>query len=194
MADPLQKLFGSAARLKLLRLFLFNPKDTYTVPDAAYRSRVPERTAHKELALFSTIGLIKRSPTRSGSGVRYSVNEHFEYVAVLQNLLINAPARAKDIYETIRSAGAIKLIVVAGVFVGDWEGRLDVLVVADRLKERVLRTKMRTFESEIGRELRYAMLAASDFGYRLNMNDKLVRDVMDYPHRIVFDRLNIGLK
>ena len=56
------------------------------------------------------------------------------------------------------------------------------------------RTKMRTFESEIGRELRYAMLAASDFGYRLNMNDKLVRDVMDYPHRIVFDRLNIGLK
>ena len=53
---------------------------------------------------------------------------------------------------------------------------------------------MRKLESEIGRDLRYALLGSEDFAYRLNMNDKLVRDIMDYPHRIVFDRLNIGLK
>jgi hypothetical protein len=53
---------------------------------------------------------------------------------------------------------------------------------------------MRRLESEIGRELRYTMLVSEDFLYRLNMNDKLVRDTFDYPHRIVFDRLNIGLK
>ena len=67
-------------------------------------------------------------------------------------------------------------------------------VVGDRIKERVLRTRMRKLESEIGRDLRYALLGSEDFAYRLNMNDKLVRDIMDYPHRIVFDRLNIGLK
>ena len=194
MADPLQKLFGSDARVKLLRLFLFNPKQTYTVPDAAQRSRVHERTARKELALFASVGLIKRSPTRSGSGLRYTLNADFEYLTVLQNLLLNAPARAKDIYGRIRTAGTVKLIIVAGVFMGEWEGRLDVFVVGDRIKERVLRTRMRKLESEIGRDLRYALLGSEDFAYRLNMNDKLVRDIMDYPHRIVFDRLNIGLK
>ena len=194
MAEPLQKLFGSAARLKLLRLFLFNPKQTYTVPDAAQRSRVHERTARKELALFASVGLIKRSPTRSGSGLRYMLNADFEYLTVLQNLLLNAPARAKDIYGRIRTAGTVKLIIVAGVFMGEWEGRLDVFVIGDRIKERVLRTRMRKLESEIGRDLRYALLGSEDFAYRLNMNDKLVRDIMDYPHRIVFDRLNIGLK
>ncbi|MSR70891.1 hypothetical protein EXS62_02520 [Candidatus Kaiserbacteria bacterium] len=194
MTEPLQKLFGSDARVKLLRLFLFNPKAVYTIPDAAQRSRVPERTARKELALFSQVGLIKRSPTRRGSGLRYTLNTEFEYTTVLQNLLLNAPARAKDIYDRIRKAGVIKLIIVAGVFVGEWEGRLDVLVVGDRIKERVLRTRMHKLESEIGRELKYAMLPSEDFAYRLNMNDKLVRDIMDYPHRIVFDRLNIGLK
>jgi len=194
MAEPLQKLFGSAARLKLLRLFLFNPKQTYTVPDAAQRSRVHERTARKELALFASVGLIKRSPTRSGSGLRYTLNADFEYLTVLQNLLLNEPARAKDIYGRIRTAGTVKLIIVAGVFMGEWEGRLDVFVVGDRIKERVLRTRMRKLESEIGRDLRYALLGSEDFAYRLNMNDKLVRDIMDYPHRIVFDRLNIGLK
>ncbi len=194
MADPLQKLFGSDARIKLLRLFLFNPKQTYTVPQAAQLSRVPERTARKELAIFSSIGLVRRSPTRKGSGLRYMLNPEFEYMSVLQNLLLNAPERAKDIFERVRPSGVIKLIVVSGVFLGDWEGRLDILIVGDRIKDKRLRARMRTLESEIGRELRYAMLASDDFLYRLNMNDKLVRDILDYPHRIMLDRLNIGLK
>lgn len=194
MADPLQKLFGSDARVKLLRLFLFNPKLTITVPDAAQRARVPERTARKELAIFSSMGLIRRSPTRKGSGLRYNLNDEFSYLGVLQNLLLNAPERAKDVFGRVRPSGVIKLIVVSGVFVGDWEGRLDVLIVGDRIKDRALCARMRTLESEIGRELRYAMLASDDFLYRLNMNDKLVRDVLDYPHRIMLDRLNIGLK
>jgi hypothetical protein len=49
-------------------------------------------------------------------------------------------------------------------------------------------------ESEIGRELRYALLTTQEFFYRLNMNDHLLRDVLDYNHRIMFDRLDIGLK
>ena len=194
MADPLQKLFGSAARIKLLRLFLFNPKQIYTVPDAAQRARVPERTARKELAIFSSTGLTRRSPTRRGSGLRYGLNGEFGYVSVLQNLLLNAPERAKDIFERVRPSGVIKLIVVSGIFVGDWEGRLDVLIVGDRIKDKRLRARMRKLESEIGRELRYAQLLTDDFLYRLNMNDKLVRDIMDYPHKIMLDKLNIGLK
>lgn len=194
MADPLEKLFGSAARIKLLRLFLFNPKQSFTVPDAAARSRVPERTARKELQLFSSIGLIRRTPTRKGSGLRYSLSGDFSYLGVLQNLLLNAPARAKDVFERVRASGVIKLIVVAGVFTEDWEGRLDVLIVGDRIKEKRLRSRMRKLESEIGRELRYAMLGTDDFLYRLNMNDKLVRDVLDYPHKVMVDRLGVGIK
>lgn len=194
MADPLQKLFSSDARVKLLRLFLFNPRQQYTVPDAAQRSRVPERTARKELALFSSIKLIRRVPTRRGSGKRFILNDDFEYLSVLQSLLLNAPARAKDIFERARGAGTIKLIIVAGVFVGEWDGRLDILFVGDRIKEPKLRARMRRLESEIGRELRYTVLTTEDFIYRVNMSDKLVRDVLDYPHRITFDKLNIGLK
>jgi hypothetical protein len=57
-----------------------------------------------------------------------------------------------------------------------------------------LRERIRSLEAEIGKEIRYALLSSENFYYRLNMNDKLVRDVIDYPHSIVLDRLNIGLK
>ena len=49
-------------------------------------------------------------------------------------------------------------------------------------------------EAEIGKEVRYAWMSTSDFFYRLNMSDRLLRDMFDYPHAIVLDRLDIGLK
>lgn len=194
MTDPLEKLLGSAARVKLLRLFLFNPRLFFTVPDAAVRARVTERTVRKELKLFHDIRLVRRASTRKRSGARYGLNSDFRYLEALQSLLLNAPSRGADVYEKLRRAGSVKLIILSGVFLGDWDGTLDVLVVGDRIKESKLRMLIRRFESELGKELRYSLLATDDFLYRYNMNDKLVRDVLDYPHKIAVDKLNIGLK
>jgi hypothetical protein len=195
MADPLEKLFGSQARVKLLRLFLFNSRHAFTIPEAAQRARTKEREARREITLFTKAGLIKkvRRPARA-RGARFTLNDEFEYRTVLQRLLLNAHERGADIYDAIRASGAIKLLILSGIFTDEWEGRLDLFIVGDRVQERKLRERIRRLESEIGKELRYTLLSSEDFLYRLNMNDHLVRDVLDYPHRIVADRLNIGLK
>jgi len=192
MTDPLAKLFGSSQRVKLLRLFLFNPRQPLSAADAAAHSDVAPRVARRELALFTSVKLLKR--LRSGRATRYVLNTDFRYTTALQQLLLNARARGSDLYDKLRGAGSLKLIIVTGIFVGDWEGDLDILIVGDRVNDRVLRTKIRTLEAEIGRELRYALLTTPDFYYRISMSDRLLRDVMDFPHTIVFDRLNIGLK
>jgi multisubunit Na+/H+ antiporter MnhG subunit len=192
MIDALQKLFGSGARVKLLRLFLFNPKQSFTIADAAARARVSEAEARAEVALFERIGLIEKG--KRGNGIRYVLSGSFEYVAALQNLLLNAPERSKDIYTRVRDAGGIKFLSISGIFLGDWDGRLDLFIVGDRMNERKLKDRIRGLESELGKEIRYARLSTEDFLYRLNMNDKLVRDVLDYPHTIIVDKLNIGLK
>ena len=192
MADPLPKLFGSSARVKLLRLFLFNPRHSFTLPEAAQRSRTTSREARREVALFVETKLAKR--TSRGKGIRYTLNDEFKYLSAMQQLLLNAPERADEIRERLRRTGAIKLIVLSGIFAGEWDSALDILVVGDRVKERILRERVRRLESEIGRELRYTLLASENFLYRLNMNDKLTRDVFDYPHIIILDKFNIGLK
>ncbi len=192
MDDTLSKLFGSPNRVKLLRLFLFNPKETFTVAQAAARARVQARETSSELLSFTRIKLvIKKS---RGNVQHYTLNPDFKYLAELQSLLLNASARADDIYERIKDIGVIKLVVASGIFVGEWEGSVDLLIVADRAKEDKLEQKIRVLESEIGREIRYALLTTQDFFYRFNMNDHLLRDVLDYTHRIMFDKLDIGLK
>jgi len=192
MTDGLEKLFGTPARVKLLRLFLFNPRLSFTLKDIALRARVLDRDVRREINLLNVAKMIDRS-TR-GKGVRFGLSTKFEYTAALQNLLLNAPKRAADIVKRLRGVGTIRMIILSGIFMGEWEDRLDILVIGDKVKERMLRERIRGLEAEIGKEIRYALLNTEDFYYRLNMNDKLVRDVLDYPHTVVLDKLDIGIK
>ena len=192
MVDTLSKLFGSIPRVKLLRLFLFNPREIFTSQDAALRSRVSKKEVSRELTNFVHIKLLTKNSR--GRVPHYTLNSQFPYLSSLQSLLLDASGRAGDIYERIKYIGVVKLVVVSGIFVGEWEGRIDLLVVADRAKEDVLEKHIRILESEIGREIRYSVLSTQEFFYRLNMNDHLLRDILDYSHKIMFDRLDIGLK
>jgi predicted nucleotidyltransferase len=93
--------------------------------------------------------------------------------------------------QRITKLGKIKLIVVTGVFTQTPESRIDLLVVGDGIKTGKLEGTIKTIEAEVGRELRYASLTVADFKYRLGIYDRLVRDVMDYPHEKVLNRLGV---
>lgn len=195
MTDALQKLFGSPARVKLLRLFLFNPRRPFTLEDITDRSRVNGTTLRKEIDLFSRIKMIKRARGSSQvAGARFMLNESFEFARPLQSLLLNAAIEGDSVVSRFRGAGNIKLLILAGVFAGELEGSLDILVVGDRINDKKLRERVRKLESDLGRELRYATLTSPDFHYRLSMSDHMIRDILDFPHRILVDKLQIGLK
>jgi hypothetical protein len=192
MTDTLVKLFGSSARVKVLRLFLFNPEVPLTIEEVARRARVHKPLARREVNLLYSIGALvrlkrKRTPT-------YTLNLEFVYLAALKNLILNAPVRGRQIAEELENTGAIKLIVISGVFMGVGESSLDLFIVGDRVNDQKLHKRLQSLEAEIGKELRYSLLSSEEFFYRLNMSDRLIRDVFDYPHRVVYDRLDIGLK
>lgn len=192
MTDSLQKIFGSNARLKLLRLFLFNPQHAFTASEAAARAQVAPGEVRLELANLVSSGLIRKN--RRSKATKYDVNAGFPYLLSLQSLLLNVTSRGEEVKSRLKSLGAPKLIVIGGMFMGEWEANLDLLVVGDKIKERALKTQVKKLEAEIGKEIRYALLGSNDFLYRYNMSDKLLRDVFDFPHRIILDKFDMGLK
>lgn len=192
MADTLQKLFGSIVRVKLLRLFLFNSHTYFTIGDAAKETQSKTEDVRREIGLLERVGLLEKDTRQSVN--RYRTDSTFEYLDALRNLILNAPVRGQDIYEKLEPTGLIKLIVTAGMFVGESETSLDLLIVGDKINEAKLKDRIRALEAELGKELKYTVLSSEDFFYRLTMNDRLVRDVFDFPHRIIHDRLDIGLK
>lgn len=194
MEDILGKLLGSPARVKLLRLFLFNPKAVYALSEAAERAQVPTATARRELPFYERLGLLRQRSIRGVRERAWTLNEEFVYLAALQHLLLNLPMRGRDIVKRLRSVGVVKLVMLSGLFVDEYDGRVDLLIVGDRIVDKKVRTVIRALEAEIGKELRYVALSTEEFVYRLGIYDKLVRDVIDYPHTVALDRLNVELK
>lgn len=189
--DPLSRLFGSAARLKLLRLFLFNEDSAFPLSDIAFRTKTQKVAARKELNVLIAASIVKK---KSGQRkVCYTANRKFPHYLPLQEFLRDATnVTDSDLVQTLKKGGSLRLVVLSGLFTGAIETKVDLLVVGDRLEDKPLEAAVRTLEAELGRELRFAAFSTEDFRYRQGVYDRLIRDVLDYPNRIILDK--IGLK
>jgi hypothetical protein len=58
--------------------------------------------------------------------------------------------------------------------------------VGDNISQKKFENMVRGLESEMGKELRYSAFTVDEFKYRISMYDKLVCDVFDYNHEVVF--------
>lgn len=200
MSDPLSILFGSTARVKLLRFFLFNPSREFTFDDISRRARLVRRTARTEITALEKAGVITKrtlyvpidGKTKKMKVLGYALNKNFQELQALQTFLFEtAPIDGKNLLTHLRKAGAIDFLVVAGVFVREFEQQLDVLLTMKKLTPAKIETAIRSLEAEIGLEIRFAMMTNSDLLYRVGMNDKLTRDLFDYKHQILVDKIGI---
>ena len=204
--EILGKLFGSDAKVKIMRLFLFNPEGAFDLENLMERVQERPRAVRRALASLIHVGLAKRKSffknavkkrgkksiavERRVSG--YALDSTFPHLLALRNLLLNTMlVKNERIVRKLESAGRLKLVVIAGVFIQDMESRVDLLVVGDGLRKTVLTSVVKSLESEIGKELRYAAFETPEFQYRLGLYDKLIRDILDFPHKRILDKIGI---
>ncbi len=188
--ETLAKIFGNEVKVKVIKLFIFNQDKIFTIKDIIQRVQSDSAKVRREVSLMEKMGLIKKRSIKKGHG--YIINPQFSYLTPLQNFLINTePLQPKEIIKKITSIGSIKLIVTSGIFIQDPESRADILIVGDGIKKTKLENTIKNMESEIGKEIRYAYFSTEEFKYRVNMYDKLTRDILDYPHNKVFNKLGI---
>ena len=180
-----------------MKLFLLNPEEAFGRRDAAERAKVGKLQAQRELRLLERIGFLKpRSVTveRKGRKSRvpgFALNPEFPYAHAFRELFLSVSVDRKALARRLSRHGKVQLVVTAGVFLDSLDSRIDLLVVGDDIQERGLRGAVGALEAEIGRQLRYAVLSTADFRYRLGMCDRLVRDILDFPHDVVLDRQGV---
>lgn len=190
MDEALGKLFGSHARVKLLRLFLFNEQESFSVQDAGFRAKLSKEAARKEIRSLVDAKVLRKKVAKGKT--TYLANARFPHYEALRTFLRTTTGVTDDNINTLlKKSGSLRLITLSGLFTGVPEPGIDILVVGDKLDERTLSTSVHALEAELGRELRYACFSTEDFRYRVGVYDRLVRDVFDYPHRIIFDRIGM---
>ncbi|MDE1919607.1 MAG: hypothetical protein KGH56_02795 [Patescibacteria group bacterium] len=188
--EPLAKLFGSNARLKTLRLFVFNKDASFTLAEVAERAKLSKEAVRRELADLHSAGFLRKkgAPTPT----RYQTNPRFEHLKAIDAFIRDTTnVSPQNMLGALKRAGALRLVALSGLFTGVLETQIDLLIVGDHLDERALASAVRSLEAELGREIRYASFATADFRYRLEVYDRLLRDVFDYPHRLLADKIGL---
>ena len=204
--EILAKLFGSTARVKIMKLFLLNPDQVFDNTEISSRTKITTTISRKELNLLNKIKFVKKRSflkeieKKTGSKIKiikkrsdgWILDENFQFLVPLQNLLIEGGSlNSKEIVDKLKKVGTLKLVIVSGIFIQDMNSRADILIVGDNLHSPSLERAIRTLESEVGRELRYVVFETADFRYRLGIYDKLLRDILDYSHKKLVNKLGI---
>jgi hypothetical protein len=207
--QTLSILFGTALRVKMMRLFLFNPGGAFDFEQIEEKMAVKRREIEGELMFLKKLGLVaalkqsrlvsvkkgKKELTKKKKVSVWELDPKFKLIDPLTDFLVKTHSvENKAIVRKLGKAGNIKAVLVSGIFTRNPEARLDMFVVGDNINNTSLDKIVKSIESDMGKDIRYAVLSAPDFAYRKSMNDKLVRDVLDFPHNILFDKIGISGK
>ncbi|MDE2040829.1 MAG: hypothetical protein KGI59_00350 [Patescibacteria group bacterium] len=206
--ETLTALFGSEVKIKVLRLFLFNPTTPFFLKEISTRTQALSRQVSKELRMLEKANVLIRKrqiskdiqatgragriTTRKVRGIGYVLNAKFPYLDPLKNLLAITSLHADEsLAKRFTNAGRIKLFIASGVFIQNWDSRVDLLIVGDELNLTKIEAVISNIEAEIGKEIAYSAFETQDFEYRYGIHDRLVRDILDYPHVTLLDRIGI---
>lgn len=203
-------ILGNAARAKILRFLFAAPGECRTADEIAAHSQVQRAAVTRELKALQKLGIVRDTPCERESTAKSAKGKEGapsmkrvpgwavdtlaeQYRALAAFIRETEPSAQDSIMEKLKGIGRTKLVIASGCFVEEERGpsRLDLLIVGDRINERKVSTALRAAEAQHGREIAYAVFTSDEFKYRYDIRDRLIRDVLDYPHQILVDKLGI---
>jgi hypothetical protein len=204
--DFLTRFIGNPARAQLLRVFMFNPTEQFTLALAAKRTKTTPATATRELKVLEKLGVVRKGKTLTitlGNGTKrkverkqkvetWTVNESFKHLRAVSAFVHEvSPVRYDSIVGALKGGGKVSTVILSGSFMGDASRPADMIVALDTVNERRLEAAIRDLEPMFGREIRYAAFTTPEFRYRLTIQDKLIRDTLDFPHLVLIDKTRL---
>jgi hypothetical protein len=183
--DLLAKLFGGSAPVRLMRFFLFHPEGIFGTATLAEKTSIVSSSLKTPLARLKAAGFIKKRARG------WSLNSEFPHMQSIKHLMLGNMLADVPVVSRLSKSSSPKLLVVSGIFIEEDDSRTDVLIIADKIDGKAIAKAIVQLEAECGTEIRYSAFSTKDFSYRMGMNDKLLRDVFDYPHRKLVNKLGV---
>ena len=186
----LEVLFDSPIRARILKMFLYAPERDFEIKIISKILNVKTALINKHLKTLSEIKFLK---TKTIGGKKFfRVNSGFNSYNELKELILRInPASKEKILKQIMSLGKIKLAVISGVFMNFENARADLMVVGDKIKLNKFNKFLRNLEAETGKEINYALMTAEEFQYRYGMYDRFIRDLLEFKHEKLINKLKI---
>ncbi len=176
----LKQLFTSGARIKLLETFLLNPDGEFFIRELTRRLDEQINSIRRELGNLKSMGLL-RSRIKNRKKF-YVINKNFLFFNELRSIFIKASSSIEDLSKKLQKLGKIELLVISGIFL-EKNTPTDLFIVGEVDQNQI--QDLLTREVEMKRPIKMSIISKEDFLYRLKINDKFVRDLLNDPENII---------
>ena len=208
----IEQLFGSKTRVKLLQLFYQNPNRSFYVREITRKIDEQINSVRRELANLLSIGII--TSDNNNNRLYYEVNQSFEHFAALESIFgakhttkkkvikkattkaeeeateatENEGAESKDpfVAELIKT-GNVRMAVYTGQFTRDDSVAVDLVIVGD-VNHSAVDNIIQDLEKSEKKSIRYSIFDPAEFGYRRQVNDRFVSDLIASKKVILIDK------
>ena len=190
MSTPIEKLFGSKTRAKLLKLFFENPDKSFYVREMTRVIDEQINSVRRELLNLENIGIIKNETF--DNKIYYSANNKHPFCRPLVDMFskkIDA-SYEKDTHETawedyIRPVkNYLKGLIVTNRFPG--QDGIDLLIIGNDKTKKLTRWA-EVIEKKQGKPINYVIMSVDDFTYRKNVKDRFIEEICEMEISEIID-------
>jgi len=196
----LAKIFGSNARVKILKTFLSKPEQKYYTRQLARDLELQVNSVRRELENLQNIGLIKeqkdndlevnqdltlkiekkikktskRVPKKEApkNEIKYFVADvDFLLFRELKSLFAKANLLScQNFLNNIDELGEVRHLWLSGIFTGETKAPVDILIVGKINRNKLLQ-RIKNLEIDLGKEINFTIMDDSEYEYRVEIND-----------------------
>ena len=190
-STPLEKIFGSKTRAKLLKLFFENPEKSFYVREMSRVIDEQINSVRRELLNLESINVIK-SETFDNK-LYYSANNKNLFYRPLTEIFKYGDAAKTDSKAPKESAWEeatrpVKNYLRGLVVINRLPGQdgLDLIIIGDDKTKKLTRWA-ELVEKKQGKPLNYAIFATDDFIYRKSVHDRFLMDALEMEISEIID-------
>lgn len=203
----LEHIFGSKTRTRLLRLFLLHPDESYFIRELTRKIDTQINSVRRELKNLIDCGILSELPVTSNEdasdGVKkkrqavqdkhmkkyFCVNKEYSLFQELRSLFLKSPILfQQDLVREVQNLGSIDAIILSGFFVNREDTPVDLLIVGDVSKSRLLKV-VQAFEKEYEREINFTTITREEYAYRKSVTDRFLFKILEGKKIVVVDKL-----
>jgi len=210
----IEQLFGSKTRVKLLQLFCQNPNRSFYVREITRKIDEQINSVRRELANLLSIGII--TSDNNNNRLYYEVNQSFEHFKALESIFGNkkgfkptpkksAVKKTEDSAETqieestevievtdpflaeLIKTGNVRMALYTGQFTRDDSIEVDLVIVGD-LNHSAVDNLVADLEKSEKKSIRYSIFDPTEFGYRRQVNDRFISNLLSSKKVILIDK------
>lgn len=183
----LEEILDSKTDSAILSFFLAAPERSFSLLEISKRLKTPRLKAAHALN-----GLVAAGPLKvfSKHGKKYYLlNRRYALLPAVKNFMRReGPKYNDELFLAIKNLGNVKAAFLSGIFTGYANLPVDLLLVG-KINLNRLSAFLKSAEKLMGQEINYSIMTPGEFRIRRDTFDRFIRDIFDYHHLAVVDKL-----